>query len=186
MAPTILARDDDDIPGGYVFENGRLIPWWYSRTGEIVKWSVFLGLITIITVFISVGYCHAKRRMRKGLAPLGYHRWLVHRQDLARVDQRYAYPQNPTYTSYHPNAYYNMQPMPPPVYDPNAPRPPVYQPPEGATKADPSQWRAEPTRRPAEGQQTGVQDADFVPPPGPPPSAMTAQRTGESNNPYRP
>ena len=99
------------------------------------------------------------------------------------MDPRYAYPQS-VYTNYRPD-YYNMHPMPPPVYDPNSARPPFYEPPQGATKTDPSQWRAEPTRRPAEqtgGEQTG---GDYAPPAGPPP-ALTAEHTGASNNPYRP
>ncbi|PSS08737.1 hypothetical protein M430DRAFT_37498 [Amorphotheca resinae ATCC 22711] len=75
--------------------------------------------------------------------------------------------------------------MPPPVYDPSAPMPPVYQPPEGATKVDPSQWRSEPTRRPAEEDPAPSYEA----PPGPPPrAAVQADHTGTSttsNNPYR-
>jgi len=78
-----------------------------------------------------------------------------------------------------------MYPMPPPIYDPNAPPPPTYQPPEGASKVDPSQWRTEPTRRPAE---TGEPSPAYDAPPGPPPAAVHANHTGgsrSSNNPYR-
>lgn len=44
------------------------------QEGLIVKWSVFLGLMFLITLYITIGYIHAKRRMRKGLVPLAYHR----------------------------------------------------------------------------------------------------------------
>lgn len=58
---------------------------------------------------------------------------------------------------------------PPPVYD--GQRPPEYAaPPEGATKIDPSQWRAEPTRRPQESSSAAQAPNDFEAPPGPPPS----------------
>jgi hypothetical protein len=75
-----------------------------------------------------------------------------------------------------------MYAYPPPAYDRNAPAPPAYQPPAGATKADLSQWPTEPIRRPSlEGEYT---------PPGPPPAALlNANQNGPSstiNDPYRP
>ncbi|KAJ2904089.1 hypothetical protein MKZ38_008900 [Zalerion maritima] len=164
------------VPDGFVVtENGRIIPWWYTKTGIIVKWSLFLAFILLV-FGLSLAYWHAKKRMRKGVAPLAYHRWMITRAELSRVDSRYAYPQAAAYTSYNPQAH-SMNPMapPPPMYDPNFARPPMYEPPEGATKTDPSQWRSEPTRRPGDfGQQSGVQDSsEFAPPPGPPPPART-------------
>ncbi|KAK6612272.1 hypothetical protein H4I96_01485 [Botrytis cinerea] len=77
---------------------------------------------------------------------------------------------------------YGMHPMPPPMYDPNAPLPPTYQPPAGATKVDPSQWRSEPTRRPAD--DGGESAPDYEAPSGPPPNLQT-NNTGASNNPFR-
>ncbi|KAM7191800.1 hypothetical protein V8F20_009163 [Naviculisporaceae sp. PSN 640] len=172
------------------------VPFWWTKTGYIVKWSLFLGFTTILFLYLLVGYLHAKSRLKKGLAPLGYHRFLVARRDLARVDPRYQYPPANAYY-YEPHqpapAYgaYGMHTMPPPpVYDPNAPRPPVYQfdveaqagpgpaqPPAGATKVDPSQ----PVQRPAD-QQAEQYEA----PPGPPPAAsnIPPQNTG-STNPFR-
>lgn len=73
------------------------------------------------------------------------------------------------------NMNYNMNYMPPPpTYDAN--RPPEYQqgPPPGATKVDPSQWRNEPTNRPAESSTTGAGVVpEYEAPPGPPPAAAT-------------
>ena len=45
-----------------------------SQTGVIVKWSLFLGLLVFITLYLLIGYTHAKKRIRKGLPPLAYHR----------------------------------------------------------------------------------------------------------------
>ena len=123
----------------------------------------------------------AKRRIAKGLAPLGYNRWLLNRQQRATYDPEY---QNPSvyYNSYQ-QPQYGMHPMPPPLYDPNSQMPPTYSPPEGATKVDPSQWRTQPTRRPAE---TGEAAPDYEAPAGPPPAAaLRPDNTGASNNPYR-
>ncbi len=39
-----------------------------------MKWSIFLGLILIIGLYLFFGYRHAKSRLRKGLKPLAYHR----------------------------------------------------------------------------------------------------------------
>ncbi|KAK1635957.1 hypothetical protein BDP81DRAFT_489000 [Colletotrichum phormii] len=141
--------NSNDLPPGWVIQNGRAIPWWYSRTGVIVKWSVFLGMTTLFAAFLIIGYAHGKRRLRKGLLPLGYHRWLFSRAQLARVDSRYAWPAatyntyRPEYYNTHPQAqgggYYGMQGMPPPTYDPNSARPPMYAPPDGGSKVEPSQ-----------------------------------------------
>ncbi|KAH6657889.1 hypothetical protein BKA67DRAFT_202062 [Truncatella angustata] len=153
-------------------ENDREVPFWWTRTGVIVKWSIFLGFTVIFLAWIVGGSIHAKRRIRKGLKPLGYHRMFVSRNELARVDPAYAYPQA-TYMHYQPGpGYYGMQSMPPPpVYDPN--RPPMYPGgpmpmPQGSSKIDP--------------EQAG---GGYAPPPGPPPpAAQNPQRTGGSNNPF--
>ncbi len=101
--------------------------------------------------------------------------------ELARVDPRYAYAAQPAgYANYRPEYYgmQNMQMPPPPVYDPSAPRPPIYEGPDGATKIAPSQWTDQPAHRP--------NDDEYQPPPGPPPAAaVQPTNTGSSNNPYR-
>ncbi|KAI1375444.1 hypothetical protein F4677DRAFT_137918 [Hypoxylon crocopeplum] len=164
------------VPSGsvrrqYVEENGREIWFWYTRTGVIVKWSIFLGITILLALYLVLGRTHAKKRVRKGLKPLAYHSWLLSRQEKAGVDPRYAWPQA-SYSNYQPgpgygsNAY-GMHPMPPPVYDPSG-RPPMYEggpPPMGGSKVDPIQTGVEPARQPGD---------DYAPPPGPPPAA--AQR----------
>ncbi|CAN8100945.1 unnamed protein product [Discula destructiva] len=178
--------DDTFVPGGFVEGERRVVPFWYTRTGVIVKWTLFLSLITFLTLYIILGYLHAKRRIRKGLAPLAYHRWLVPRAELARADPRYAFPHPAQYNVYRPPGaeYYGMQPNmpppPPPMYDPMG-RPPMYEPgppPAGATKADPNQQAA-----PATTYRAGT-DEEYGAPSGPPPSHLAPEHTG-STNPYR-
>ena len=79
-----------------------------------------------------------------------------------------------------------MYAMPPPVYDPNAPRPPVYYGPPptqqqqhdvGATKVDPDQSRG--------GYQRPTVTEEYEAPAGPPPGpTVRPQGTGNSN-PFR-
>ncbi|KAM0335284.1 hypothetical protein ACHAQA_000329 [Verticillium albo-atrum] len=171
-ATTLHARQttNDDLPPGYVREDGRIYHWWYSREGRIVKWSLFLAFVVFITVYLVGGYFHAKRRLKKGLLPLRYHRWMVKRSVLAQVDPRYAYPQPTYYATYRPGADgYGMQnmPPPPPMYDPSAARPPMYVPPEGGSKVDPSQ---------------GYGRESFAPPAGPPPPQQTGVATNNTGN----
>jgi len=74
--PTDGPEDDDEYqaPPGFVEEDGRSVPFWFTRTGVIVKWSVCLGLLVILGLYLFFGYQHAQRRLRKGLKPLAYHR----------------------------------------------------------------------------------------------------------------
>ncbi|KAI0853339.1 hypothetical protein F5Y00DRAFT_224440 [Daldinia vernicosa] len=153
-------------------ENGRYVWFWYTRTGVIVKWSLFLGILLLLMLYLVLGRMHARKLIRQGRKPMAYHGWLLSRQERGTVDPQYAWPQA-SYTTYQqgpgygaPN--YGMHHMPPPVYDPNN-RPPMYEggpPPMGSTKIDPVQTGVEPARQPA--------GDDYAPPPGPPPSA--AQR----------
>lgn len=177
---SILSRQNNNDEEFIIEDDG----FWWTRTGQIVRWSVFFGLMFILFAFMGLSYWHAKRRIRKGLVPLRYHRWLLNREQRAQYDPSYQNPQV-FYTAYpRPGAQYGMHPMPPPVYDPNG-QPPTYQGPAGGTKVDPSQWRSEPTRRPAE---SGEQAPEYEAPPGAPPAAVHANHTGGStvsNNPYR-
>ncbi|KAJ4417701.1 hypothetical protein N0V85_001744 [Neurospora sp. IMI 360204] len=143
-----------------------------------------------------------------------YHRWLVARNDLARVDPRYPYPQttfqpygNPHGPQQQPYGNYGMHPVPPPVYDPDAPRPPMYpgpppmamvQPPDGATKVDPMQQAPAPASVPVlpplysgRNDGNGGGGEQYEAPLGPPPSAQAQvqgpirqQGTG-GTNPFR-
>ncbi|POR38982.1 Uncharacterized protein TPAR_00818 [Tolypocladium paradoxum] len=144
MAKMALEARDDNIPDGWVREGDLLVPWWHSRTGFIVRWVIFLVIFVLIMGYIIGGYYHAKSRLRKGLPLLAYHRCLVSRR--ARQPQyQNGWPQG-NYGYYQRNAYQMNDMPPPPVYDPS--RPPMYA--DGGSKVDPSQWKSEPTRRPAE------------------------------------
>ncbi|RDL42534.1 Uncharacterized protein BP5553_02513 [Venustampulla echinocandica] len=169
--------------GGDLFFVDDNPSFWWTRTGQIVRWSVLLGIFFLIIAFMAGGYWHAKRRINKGLKPLGYHRWLLNRQQRARYDPAY---QNPSVYYHAPQGgHYGMNHVPPPMYDPSSQRPPVYQPPAGGSKVDPSQGGPEPIHRPADNADPAPQ---YEPPPGPPPAAVHANHTGSStvsNNPYR-
>ncbi|KAI1209755.1 uncharacterized protein F4807DRAFT_88956 [Annulohypoxylon truncatum] len=166
--PVYVPSADKLVRRQYVEDNnGRLVWFWYTRTGVIVKWSLFLGITVLLALYLVLGRMHAKRRVNKGLKPMAYHNWLLSRQEKAGVDPRYAWPQA-SYTNYPapgygpapPGGMYGMHAMPPPVYDPNN-RPPTYEggpPPMGGTKVDP--------------MQTGVTSGEYAPPPGPPPAAQ--------------
>ncbi|KAI9171771.1 hypothetical protein HJFPF1_01262 [Paramyrothecium foliicola] len=150
----------DDLPPGWVLVNGRPIPWWYTRDGIIVKYSILLGLFILVTGVLVGSYIHARMRMKKGMNPMGYHRWMVSKRQPAHQTGPYYSGAGPA-----PPGMYNMYNMaPPPVYDPN--RPPVYEGAPVGTKTDPSQWRNEPTRRPADSSDGAP---EYQPPPGPPP-----------------
>jgi len=182
---SILARQTLGDPNDTTFNNDNDIPFWWTETGQIVRWVIFLGILFLVFAFLFIGYCHARRRINKGLPPLRYHRWMLNHSQRARYDPNYQHP-SAYYTPYAPGAQYNMHPMPPPIYDPNAPMPPVYQPPAGATKVVPSQWGAATTRRPAAG---GDPSPSYEAPQElPPAAAVQPNHTGASttsNNPYR-
>ncbi|KAF2675371.1 hypothetical protein BT63DRAFT_409462 [Microthyrium microscopicum] len=133
-------------------EDGREhLGWWYSPTAYIVKWAVVLGLFMTFFLWVTLGYLHARRRIRMGNKPLAYHRWLVPRS------QRMPPPQN-EYGYYNPGSYgmqnqHNMEP--PPLYS-SADMPPSYQPPPGGSKVAPMQdSRPLPSYMPPQ-QETGV------------------------------
>ncbi|KAK3063097.1 hypothetical protein LTS18_002756 [Coniosporium uncinatum] len=142
----------------FVVDDDYYGSWWYSPTGYIVKW-IIVGII--FAIFFAC--FHARRRIRKGLPPLAYHRWLVPRSaQRGHHQNQYAYyaqqpPQQGGY--YGQGNAYGMQTYaePPPQYNHND-VPPTYQPPQGGSKADPSQL--------------------YMPPAGPPPAGSSSQETG--------
>ncbi|KAK7985281.1 hypothetical protein PG988_002903 [Apiospora saccharicola] len=153
-------NNDDDLPPGWVrLSDGRVIPFWHTKTGIIIRWSIFAGLLFITLMWIFVGRWHARKRVAKGLAPMAYHRWLIPRTELAKTDPRYQYPDNVQYMQYPPPppGAYGMQPMPPQYQA--GPMPPSY------GKNDTVQGV---TNRPGE---------EYAAPPGPPPPV--AQRPGQ-------
>ncbi|KAL8632361.1 hypothetical protein Q9189_001933 [Teloschistes chrysophthalmus] len=118
--------------------------WWYSGTAEAIKWAIVAGIFFAVLLFFIGGYIHAKRRVRKGQQPLAYHRWLLRRS------QRTRYPPARPYYNPHGNPYeMNAYPPPPPAYNSNEmPPPPMYEPPAGASKANPDQHYAPPSGPP--------------------------------------
>lgn len=128
--------------------------FWYSTTGEIIKWSILAAIFLFFMAWFLGGYVHAKQRMRKGLPLLAYHRWLIPYRERQRYGQTpqnhftfYATQQQP----YRANdgTYFE----PPPVYNHDAP--PSYMPPPGATKLNPQQNTMEMRPHMGSGSQPG-------------------------------
>ncbi|OAQ66868.1 ubiquitin-protein ligase Sel1/Ubx2 [Pochonia chlamydosporia 170] len=140
------------------------VSWWHTKTGYIVRWVIFLVIFVLIFGYLIGGYYHARRRLRKGLEPLAYHRCLVSRRSYRPTYQE-QWPQNQYYAPQQ-SGYqgYPMNDMPLPAYDPN--RPPQYSgPPEGGSKVDPSQNRMSTHRAPERNPAP-----EYAPPAGPPPA----------------
>jgi len=78
MSPKILPFDAilrrDGGSGSGQTDNLGADWWWTSPTAYIVKWGIIAGIFILFLLFFGGGYLHAQRRMKRGLAPLGYHR----------------------------------------------------------------------------------------------------------------
>jgi len=165
-------------------EDEEHVDFWWTPAGQAVRWGIFGGIILLFILYMVIGYWHATRRLRKGLSPLAYHRWLLNRQQRAQFDPSYRNP-SVEYNTYR-QEQYGMQSFPPPVYDPNSLPPPTYQPPSGGTKVDPSQWTGQPINRPSAAGESAPEYAPLMGPPAA--TAPHANETGSSstsNNPYR-
>lgn len=127
------------------YQEGRC-SWWWSNAGHAVRYTIVAVLFFIIFAYFLGGYWHARRRLRKNLPPLAYHRWMVKRYTHPRYYTPHGVPvyvhqhpqQNPYYGQpQHPD-YYGMQGSshapPPPAYHAGDAPPPVYQPPQGSSK----------------------------------------------------
>ena len=145
-------NDDYSYYDDYDYYDGQ--SWWWTpvrcghslsyhdrianeqQAGMAVRYAVVAILFAFLLIFFVGGYYHARRRLRKGLQPLAYHRWMVRRH--MRPQQQHAYmpqqryPQSQGYQ----NQGYQMDHYapPPPAYNHADAPPPVYQPPEGGSK----------------------------------------------------
>ncbi|KAI9828647.1 MAG: hypothetical protein M1832_001750 [Thelocarpon impressellum] len=125
--------------------------WWDTSTAIFVKWAVLAAIFIAFVAFFVFASIHAQRRMKKGLPPLPYHRWLTSRHQRSRFEPQMAPPHQAQHGFYQPQGDgYNMHPVPPPAYNPNLAAPPTYQPPTGASKAAPSQQFPDHPQRPGE------------------------------------
>lgn len=104
-----------------------------------VRYAIIAILFALILLYFIGGYYHARRRLRKNLPPLQYHRWMVRRQQPQYAHgQPYYHPQSFGMNQYPPqHGYQNSQGgyvPPPPAYGHYEAPPPVYQPPAGGSK----------------------------------------------------
>jgi len=145
----VLARREEcfqEVDGIHCYVDGD--GFWYTDKGIIVKWILLVAFFAVFFGWFVGGYIHAKRRLRRGLPLLPYHRFLVSYSERRRYGQA-APPQNhftfyQTQNPYQPNATAYQQRQdgawaePPPLYH-NTDAPPQYFAPPGATKANQNQ-----------------------------------------------
>ncbi|KAF2118265.1 hypothetical protein BDV96DRAFT_380911 [Lophiotrema nucula] len=135
--------------------------FWYTDKGIIIKWCILAAIFFIFFAWFVGGYLHAKRRMKKGLPLMAYHRWLVPYRERQRFNQ---VPQN-HFTFYASQPYQprpdGTYPEPPPMYS-NNDAPPGYIPPPGATKMNPNQAYMEMPQYGIPPQPTGQQQNGVV------------------------
>ncbi|KAI9727999.1 MAG: hypothetical protein M1828_005404 [Chrysothrix sp. TS-e1954] len=119
----LTGNDDDDDDNGL-----------WSEKGQIIKYVVTAVVIVLLLLWVFGGMWHANRRIKKGKAPLFYHRWLA--PSAFRQSGRRTVHASPMYATTVPrreNEQWNMNnwnyAMPPPSYTHDAP--PGYQ---GPTK----------------------------------------------------
>ncbi|KAF2789943.1 hypothetical protein K505DRAFT_365163 [Melanomma pulvis-pyrius CBS 109.77] len=147
--------------------------FWYTDKGIIIKWCILAGIFFFFMAWFVGGYMHARRRMRKGLPLLSYHRWLVpynERKKWGQTPQNHFtfYATQPGYGPQSQQPHYAQRPDgtypdAPPLYNGND-APPGYSMPPGATKTNPNQH--------------GVEMPQYGVPPPPPTYPMGAQQTG--------
>ncbi|KAI5815498.1 hypothetical protein BZA77DRAFT_76878 [Pyronema omphalodes] len=111
--PSLLQKRFDDTT-----DNGDGI-WYYSSEASAIKYGILFSILLLGFLIIFGSWFHAKRRLEKGLPVLAYHRWLV--RPSARNPNA---PENNF--SFYGQQSYDMQHIPPPVYNPNSPQPPAY------------------------------------------------------------
>jgi hypothetical protein len=89
----IYARQNlnDGNDGDEFVVDGGEVPFWWTRvgdmqvlglsklltslqTGQIIRWSIFWGVLILFVAYMAIGYWHARRRLNRGLRPLAYHR----------------------------------------------------------------------------------------------------------------
>ncbi|RPA81327.1 hypothetical protein BJ508DRAFT_414775 [Ascobolus immersus RN42] len=134
-------RDDDDDDDEYCYHG--LTYWSCSRRSEIIKWSILLTLLLLLTTFFLASYLHARRRLAANLPPLAYHRWMVRRrlEPSANLDTRPAGAVLATYVV-NERGEYVLQPLssvPPAYHHPVQDPLPVYPGPPAGSKVDPNQ-----------------------------------------------
>lgn len=135
MAPSLFSKRQsfNDDPNG---------DWWWSSEGYGVRYAIVAVFFGVVVLGLILSYLHAKRRIRRGLPPLAYHRWLVRKRTPYHQNHFVFYRHHDAGqgAQAHPmNDYYGRQSaqfaQPPPAYNQQWDAPPVYQPPVGASKA---------------------------------------------------
>lgn len=139
-----------------------------------VRYSIVSVLFLIVIVYFLGGYLHARQRLRKGLQPMAYHRWMVRRQmyyaaahPYARNQQQHGAPPAHGYYAY--GGTLPQHAYPPPAYNADQPPPPVYAAGQDGGKTAVDQRYGDPVRREGEGSSVGA------PPSAPQPAGQLGQ-----------
>ena len=67
-------------------DDGTDDSWWWSTTAYAIKWAIVGSIFLLFILFVVGGYLHARRRMKKGLAPRRYHRVSSPRSEITMLE----------------------------------------------------------------------------------------------------
>lgn len=133
-----------------------------------MRYGVLAAIFVVVTGFLLISYLHAQRRIKKGLPPLRYHRWIV-------ASRRTPYNAPQYYGGGPPGQAYGMQTWqpPPPAYGQWGDMPPQYAPPQGGSKALADQNFGRPMYEGPGGEASGAGGLVYPPPAQVPQSRIT-------------
>lgn len=163
----LIQRDDHSNNDGITDDDDFEENWQFSEEAAAIKYGVLFGILFLAAIIILGMWFHANQRIKKGLAPLKYHRWLLPRHKRAQFGEPHlAQPQdNFTFYQHTQQPYpgsYGMQPVPPPAYNPNYAQPPVY---SGEPAQPPNPAKVDPFRDPMQHAIGEGSNMPTVPPP---------------------
>ena len=70
---SLVGKRDQDI--SVIDENGNVVDsWYYSDQASAIKYGILFGILALGFIAIFTSWFHAHSRLKKGLAPLAYHR----------------------------------------------------------------------------------------------------------------
>lgn len=160
-----LEKRDDHNNDFFSNDDGVDNNWYFSNEAAAIKYGVLFGILFLAALILIGMWFHANQRIKKGLPPLKYHRWLLPRSKRVQWEPNLRQPED-SFTFYqhnqqHPGAY-GMHAVPPPAYNPNYVQPPVY----SGTPAPPNNAKIDPFQDPPQHYANGESSSGpTIPPP---------------------